>query len=290
MSVSVTVSGKFSRRRVPAPQDSFCNLHSQVFLSAFPFLDVGGGQGIHATASSSASTCSPSFFPACRNSSLSRVPATARDNDSAPYIKAINPSAFSRLSTPVSSILANEVTMSDNSFSSAPRYGSPSRATSGAAQGSMQPVSLLSRCLRDRYRLITLSARARGEAPFAYFKRESQVEFAAFRSASTKSSSFERPILSIIGLPNNKKPGEPFTPAPSTNTTTRFQLSISVLISFFLPAGAAFSRWVLVVGDAAARGRQRTVKTFDPTDACVFAFLDSAADDERRILGRRSGL
>ena len=100
----------------------------------------------------------------------------------------------------------------------------------------------------------------------------------------------KRPILSIIGLRNNKQPGEPFTHAPSTNTTTRFQLSISVLISFFLPAGSAFSRLVLVVGDAAACGRQRTVKTLDPTDACVFALLDRAADGQRRILGRRGNL
>src|SRR5262245_52040462 len=191
MSVSVTVSGKFSRRRVPAPQDSFCNLHSQVFLSAFPFLDVGGGQGIHATASSSASTCSPSFFPARRNSSLSRVPDTARDNDSAPYIRAINPSAFSRLSAPASSKSASDLTMSDNSFSSAPRYGSPSRAISGAAQGGRQPVSLLSRGVRARYRLMTLGARGRAESPFADFKRGPQVRLAAFRSASTKSSPFE---------------------------------------------------------------------------------------------------
>src|SRR5262249_18171311 len=140
---------------------------------------------------SSASACSPIFFPARRNSSLSRAPATARDNDSAPYIRAINPRAFSRPSAPASIILASELTISDNSFSSAPRYGPPSRATSGAALGSRQPVSLLSRCSRDRYRLITLSARARGEAPFADFKRGVQVALAAFRRASTKSSSFE---------------------------------------------------------------------------------------------------
>jgi len=40
----------------------------------------------------------------------------------------------------------------------------------------------------------------------------------------------KRPILAIIGLRINKQPGEPFTHASSTNTTTRFQLSISVLI------------------------------------------------------------
>ena len=40
----------------------------------------------------------------------------------------------------------------------------------------------------------------------------------------------KRPILGIIGLRINKQPGEPFTHAPSTNTTTCFQLSISVLI------------------------------------------------------------
>src|SRR5215510_8574821 len=140
---------------------------------------------------SSASACSHSFFPACRNSSLSRVPATARDNDSAPYIRAINPSAFSRPSTPASSISESDPAKPDNSFSSALRYGSPSRATSGAALGSKQPVSLLSRCLRDRYCLITPSARARGESPREDFKRESQVALAALRSASTKSSSFE---------------------------------------------------------------------------------------------------
>src|SRR5262245_36495045 len=140
---------------------------------------------------SSASACSPNFFPACRNSSLSRVPATARDNDSAPYISAINPSAFSRPLAPASSMSVIKPAKSDNSFSSALRYGSPSRATSGAALGSKQPVSLLSRCSRDRYRLITLSARARGESPFADFKRGTQVALAAFRSASTKSSSFE---------------------------------------------------------------------------------------------------
>jgi len=81
----------------------------------------------------------------------------------------------------------------------------------------------------------------------------------------------------------NKQPGEPFTHAPSTNTTTCFQLSISVLISFLLPAGAAFSRLVLVVGAAAACGWQRTVKTLDPTDAGVFALLDGSPDGQRRI-------
>src|SRR5882757_1190447 len=161
-------------------------LHSQVFLSVFPFLDVGGGQCIHATASSSASTFSPSFFPACRNSSLSRVSATARDNDSAPYIRAINPSAISRLLTPASSISAIELAKPDNSSSSALRYGSPSRTTSAAVLGSGQPVSLLSRCLRDRYCLITLNVRERGESPFADFKSWSQFALAAFRSASTK--------------------------------------------------------------------------------------------------------
>src|SRR5262249_39296455 len=88
----------------------------------------------------------------------------------------------------------------------------------------------------------------------------------------------------------NIRPGEPFTHAPSTNTTTRFQLSISVLISFFLPAGAALSRLVLVVGDAAAGGRQRPVKTLDPTNACVFALLDRAPDGQRRLLGRLGNL
>jgi Major Facilitator Superfamily len=82
---------------------------------------------------SSASACSQSFFPACRNSSLSLVPATARDNDSAPYIRASNSSAFSRPLTPASSISASDPAKPDNSFSSALRYGSPSRATSGAA-------------------------------------------------------------------------------------------------------------------------------------------------------------
>jgi hypothetical protein len=62
----------------------------------------------------------------------------------------------------------------------------------------------------------------------------------------------KRPILGIICMRNNKQPGEPFAHAPSTNTTICFQLSISVLISFQLPTGAAFSRLALVVGDAAA--------------------------------------
>jgi hypothetical protein len=88
----------------------------------------------------------------------------------------------------------------------------------------------------------------------------------------------------------NKQKGEPFAHAPSTNTTTRFQLSISVLISFRLFAGAAFSRLVLVVGDAAAYGRQRPAKTFDPTDAPVFALLDRATNDQRRLLGRGGNL
>jgi hypothetical protein len=62
---------------------------------------------------SSASACSQSFFPACRNSSLSLVPATARDNDSAPYIRAIKPIAFSRPLAPASSISASK-TVSTN--------------------------------------------------------------------------------------------------------------------------------------------------------------------------------
>src|SRR5262249_35198789 len=70
---------------------------------------------------SSASACSHSFLPACRNSSLSLVPATARDNDSAPYIRAIKPSALSRPSTPASSISESEPAKPDNSFSSALR-------------------------------------------------------------------------------------------------------------------------------------------------------------------------
>jgi hypothetical protein len=100
----------------------------------------------------------------------------------------------------------------------------------------------------------------------------------------------KRPILSIIGLRINKHSGEPFTHAPSTNTTTRFQLSSSVLISFQLPAGAAFSRLVLVVGDAAACGRQRAIKTPKPTDAWLIALLDGAADGQRRVLERLSGV
>src|SRR5262245_10302071 len=95
--------------------------------------------------------------------------------------------------------------------------------------------------------------------------------------------------MSLIGLQINKKPGEPFTHASSTNTTKRFQLSISVLISFQLPAGAAFSRLVLVVGAAAACGRQRAVKTPNPTDARLIAPLDGAADGQRRVLGRFGG-
>ena len=88
--------------------------------------------------------------------------------------------------------------------------------------------------------------------------------------------------------------GEPFTHAPSTNTTARFQLSISVLISFQLPTGAAFSRLVLVAGHAAARRRQRQVEEPDPTDARLLALLDGAADGQRRELGclgsaRRTG-
>src|SRR5215475_5666271 len=80
--------------------------------------------------------------------------------------------------------------------------------------------------------------------------------------------------------------GQPFTHAPSTNTTARFQLSISVLISFQLPTGAAFSRLVLVAGHAAARRRQREVEKPDATDARLIALLDRAADGQRRLLER----
>src|SRR5262249_26128073 len=71
------------------------------------------------------------------------------------------------------------------------RYGSPCRAISGAVLGSGQLASLLSRCSSDRYCLITLSVRERGVPPFADFKRWSQLALAAFRSVSTKRSSFE---------------------------------------------------------------------------------------------------
>src|SRR5262249_13044071 len=142
-------------------------------------------------ASSSPRAISPSLLPARRNSSLSLVPASARDSDSAPYISAINPSAFSRLSAPASIISASELTMPDNSSSSALLYGSPCLAISGAVLGSRQPVSLLSRCLRERYSLITLNIRERGVSPLADFKRWSQFVLAEFRRISTKRSSFE---------------------------------------------------------------------------------------------------
>src|SRR5262245_49842767 len=83
--------------------------------------------------------------------------------------------------------------------------------------------------------------------------------------------------------------GEPSTHAPSTNPTARFQLSLSVLISFPLPTGAALSRLVLVTGHAAARRWQRQVEKPDATDARVLALLDGAADGHRRILGRHGG-
>src|SRR6267142_4946823 len=95
--------------------------------------------------------CSLNFFPACKNSSLSRVPATAWDKESPPYIKTSRATAFSRLSLPASIIWANDLIKLDNSFSRALRYGSPARATSAAAPGSRQPASLQSRCRRDRY-------------------------------------------------------------------------------------------------------------------------------------------
>jgi len=62
----------------------------------------------------------------------------------------------------------------------------------------------------------------------------------------------KRLSLGIIGLPKiNNDRGEPYANAPSTDTTTRFQLSISVLTLFQLPAGGAFPHLVLVVGHAA---------------------------------------
>jgi hypothetical protein len=78
--------------------------------------------------------------------------------------------------------------------------------------------------------------------------------------------------------------------ASTTDTTTGFQLSTSVLITFQLPAGAAFSRLVLVVSHVAPSGRQRAVKKLDATDAFVFALLDSATNGNRRILGRFGSL
>src|SRR5258707_4840588 len=135
--------------------------------------------------------CPLNFFPACKNSSLSRVPATAWDKESAPYIKASKPTAFSRLSLPASTIWANDLMKLDRSSSRALRYGSPARATSAAALGSGQPASLQSRCWRVRDCLITLHARALGESPLADFRRVFQFARDAFCSTWTNSSSFE---------------------------------------------------------------------------------------------------
>src|SRR6266446_9554240 len=79
----------------------------------------------------------------------------------------------------------------DKSFSRALRYGSPARATSAAAPGTRQPVSLQSRWWRDRYCLITLIARARGESPLADFSKLFQFARDAFCSTWTNRSSFE---------------------------------------------------------------------------------------------------
>src|SRR5258705_12350976 len=135
--------------------------------------------------------CSLNFFPACKNSSLSRLQATAWDKESAPYIKASKPTAFSRLSLPASTIWANDLMKLDRSSSRALRYGSPARATSAAALGRRQPVSLQSRCWRVRYCLITLSARALSESPLADFRRLFQFARDAFCSTWTNRSSFE---------------------------------------------------------------------------------------------------
>src|SRR5258708_39642265 len=135
--------------------------------------------------------CSLNFFPACKNSSLSRVPATAWDKESPPYIKTSRATAFSRLSLPASIIWANDLMKLDNSFSRALRYGSPPPATFAAAPGSRQPASLQSRCRRDRYCLVTLSARARGESPLADFSRLFQFARDPFCSTWTNISSFE---------------------------------------------------------------------------------------------------
>src|SRR5258708_14756197 len=138
-----------------------------------------------------ANPCSLISCPACKNSSLSRVPATAWEKESAPYIKASKPTAFSRLPLPASTIWANDLMKLDRSSSRALRYGSPARATSAAALGRRQPVSLQSRCWCVRYCLITLSARALGESPLADFRRLFQFARDAFCSTWTNRSSFE---------------------------------------------------------------------------------------------------
>jgi hypothetical protein len=70
----------------------------------------------------------------------------------------------------------------------------------------------------------------------------------------------KRLSLGIIGLPKiNNDQGEPYANAPSTDTTTRFQLSISVLIVFHVPTGGAFPHLVLVVGHTAVSCWQRPI-------------------------------
>jgi predicted ATPase len=65
-----------------------------------------------------------------------------------------------------------------------------------------------------------------------------------------RSKNGSAPVLLVLRI--NKNQGEPYANALASDTTTRFLLSIPVLISFHLPARRAFPRLVLVAGHAAA--------------------------------------
>src|SRR5262245_194541 len=84
-----------------------------------------------------------------------------------------------------------------------------------------------------------------------------------------------------------KDSGEPFR-ATDKLTTPRFQLSISVLISFQLSPGATLLRLVLVARHAVAHSRSRETKKLDAPDAAPPLLLDCAADGQSQVLGRFS--
>ena len=96
----------------------------------------------------------------------------------------------------------------------------------------------------------------------------------------------KRPAWSIIGLQQSiNLQGEPFR-VSDTNTTARFNLSISVLIFFHLSAGAAFSHLDLVIDDTVADAGGSEAQNSDLPDATQSRLLDSVAHGQSRLLGR----
>jgi len=89
-----------------------------------------------------ASTARSIFSPPAKTRQLSRVPATALGKDMRPYIKRGKPTAFRGFRFQRSTIWANELMKLDRFRRERCDTARPARATSAAALGRRQPVSL----------------------------------------------------------------------------------------------------------------------------------------------------